>query len=446
MTLKFGTDGVRGVANVELTPELALVLGRAAARVLGGNRWLVGRDPRRSGPMLTGALAAGLASEGVEVVDLGMLPTPGVAYLAAEDDVPAAMISASHNPFGDNGIKLFTAGGRKLSDAVEEAIEAELVALTAHAGSPDRPDGAAVGLVHHGDGDGRVRYRDHLVADGLGGRRLDDVRVVVDEANGAASGLASDVLRSLGASVVAIHDAPDGTNINERCGSTYPHDLQAAVVAHGADAGLAFDGDADRVLTVDADGVLVDGDQMIAACAIDLHEQGELDHDAVAVTVMTNLGFRQAMTSHGIEVVVTDVGDRYVLEALDERGLVLGGEQSGHVIFRRLASTGDGILTGLRLLDVMARRQTTLAEVAACMIRLPQVLVNVRLARPRPDLLAAMAGEVAAAERHLGDRGRILVRPSGTEPLIRVMVEAPTAAEAGEVAERVAASARALAG
>ncbi|MGI8711407.1 MAG: phosphoglucosamine mutase [Acidimicrobiales bacterium] len=443
MSLKFGTDGVRGRANVELTAELALALGRASARVLGGERWLVGRDTRRSGPLLTAALAGGLASEGVEVVDVGVLPTPGVAYLASCEQVPAAMISASHNPFADNGIKVFATGGRKLTDDVESAIETELLALTAHADPASRADGAAVGTVVV-DPDARSRYRDHLVSQGLDGRRLDGLSVVVDEANGAASGLASDVLARLGADVVAIHDSPDGTNINERCGSTHPQDLQTAVVAHRADAGLAFDGDADRVLAVDAAGALVDGDQVIAACAIDLHERGELDQGAVAVTVMTNLGFRQAMAAHGIEVVVTDVGDRYVLEAMDERALVLGGEQSGHVIFRRLASTGDGILTGLRLLDVVARRRSTLAEVAACMTRLPQVLVNVRIPRRDGDLVAKLAPDVADAEADLGQRGRVLVRASGTEPLIRVMVEAPTADEAGAVAERLAESVRTL--
>ncbi len=445
MTLKFGTDGVRGLANVELTPELATALGRAAARVLGGGRWLIGRDTRRSGPMLTAALAAGLASEGVDVVDVGVLPTPGVAYLAATDDVAAAVISASHNPFADNGIKLFTTGGQKLRADGEAAVEAELLALTARVETGWRAQGSAVGTIET-EPAGRERYLRHLVDDVLDGRRLDGLRVVVDEANGAAAQLGSAVLAALGAEVRAIHDQPDGRNINEACGSTYPADLQAAVVAQEADAGLAFDGDADRVLAVDGAGNLIDGDQLIAACAIDLHEQGRLANGTVAVTVMSNLGFTRAMAAHGIEVIVTDVGDRNVLEALDRHGLVLGGEQSGHVIFRRLASTGDGILTGLVLLDVMARRGTSLAELGAAVTRLPQVLVNVRIPRRDPDLLIRLDPEVAAATAALGARGRILVRPSGTEPLIRIMVEAPTDAEATDVADRLASATRALAG
>ena len=446
MTLKFGTDGVRGVANRELTPELALTLGRAAARVLGGTRWLIGSDTRRSGPLLAAALAAGLASEGVEVTDLGVVPTPGVAHLSALDGVPAAMISASHNPFGDNGIKLFAAGGRKLSDDVEASLEAELAALNAHGDPRPRPEGAAVGTLLRDPGRVR-RYRDHLVQDVLDGRRLDGMRVVVDTANGALAGLAVDVLAALGAEVSAIHDAPDGTNINDGCGSTHPGDLQAAVVAAGAQVGLAFDGDADRVLAVDADGELVDGDQIIGVCAIDRHERGLLAHDTVVVTVMSNLGFRQGMAAHGITVVDTAVGDRYVLEELDRGGYGLGGEQSGHVIFRDLASTGDGLLTGLFLLDLVARTGRPLAElVAGAMVRLPQVLINVRLAERDPRLLDAVAGPVADAEARLGERGRVLLRASGTEPLLRVMVEAPTDREANEVAETLAAAVRAAAG
>lgn len=445
MSLKFGTDGVRGVANTELTPELALALGRAAGRVLGGHTWRIGRDTRRSGPMLAAALAAGLASEGIDVVDLGVLPTPGVAYLASVADQPAAMISASHNPFADNGIKLFAAGGTKLPDDVEAAIEAELVQVGGLVDGGTRPQGAALGTLAT-DPAGIDAYQDHLVTAALGGRRLDGLRVVVDTANGAASGLAPRVLEALGAAVVAIHDAPDGSNINDGCGSTYPADLQAAVVAHGAHLGLAFDGDADRVLAVDAGGTLVDGDEIIAICAIDLHERGALANDTVVVTVMSNLGFRQGMAAHGIRVVDTAVGDRYVLEVLDRDGHRLGGEQSGHVIFRDLASTGDGILTGLTLVDVVARSGRSLAELAAgAMTRLPQVLVNVRIAQRDPDLLAKLAPEVEAAEAALGARGRILLRPSGTEPLIRVMVEAPTEAEAHDVADHLAAAVRALA-
>ena len=446
MSLKFGTDGVRGVANRELTPELALLLGRAAARVLGRGRWLIGSDTRRSGPLLAAALAAGLASEGADVVDLGVLPTPGVAFLSDADQVCGAVISASHNAFGDNGIKLFAVGGRKLSDEVEETLEAELVRLSTGQDGTDRPAGADVGTITV-DHTAMARYRDRLVHHVLAERRLDGLRVVVDTANGAASGLALNVLSSLGAQVTAIHHEPDGTNINEACGSTYPADLQAAVVAAGADLGLAFDGDADRVLAVDAAGELIDGDQIIGICAIDRHQRGDLAHDTVVVTVMSNLGFLQGMAAHGISVAATAVGDRYVLEELDRGGFVLGGEQSGHVIFRDLASTGDGLLTGLFLLDIVARTGRSLADLATeAMVRLPQVLINVRTARRDPELLARLSADVAAAEATLGDRGRVLLRPSGTEPVVRVMVEAPTDAEARQVAETLVAAVQAASG
>jgi phosphoglucosamine mutase len=443
MGLKFGTDGVRGVANQELSPELALTLGRAAARVLGGHRWVIGRDTRRSGPLLAGALAAGLASEGIDVVDLGVLPTPGVAHLSAVDGVGAAMISASHNPFGDNGIKLFAAGGHKLSDRTEAELEAELAALAAGGDPRPRPWGEEVGTVDT-DGDGLGRYLAHL-GRALDGRRVDGLTVVVDAANGAASTVAAHVLGSVGASVTAIHDRPDGVNINEACGSTHPGDLQRAVVERGADVGLAFDGDADRVLAVDHTGALVDGDQIIGICALDRHQRGTLARDTVVVTVMTNLGFRQAMATHGISVVDTAVGDRHVLAALDDGGFDLGGEQSGHVIFRDQATTGDGVLTALHLLDVVHRRDRPLAEMAAAaMVRLPQVLLNVATPGHQLRVIEHLAAELAAAEDRLGDRGRVLLRPSGTEPVVRVMVEAPTEAEATEVANQLAAGVRAL--
>lgn len=446
MSLKFGTDGVRGLANGELTPELALTLGRSAARILGGGTWLIGRDTRRSGPMLTAALAAGLASEGVDVVDLGVVPTPGVAHLSGVDEVCAAMISASHNPFADNGIKLFTAGGRKLSDETEELLEAELTTLGSHGDPRPRPSGAEVGGLRHAP-EAVTRYRDHLVGAVLDGRRLDGLKVVIDAANGAASGLALDVLSALGAEVSTIHDSPDGVNINDGCGSTYPADLQAAVVERGAHLGLAFDGDADRVLAVDETGALVDGDQIIAMCAIDLHARGLLADGTVVVTVMSNLGFRQGMASRGIEVAITGVGDRNVLEELDRGRYSLGGEQSGHIIFRDLASTGDGLLTGLILLDLVVRSGRSLGELAAeAMTRLPQVLVNVRTARRDPGLIDRLAPAVAESEERLADRGRILLRPSGTEPVVRVMVEAPTEDEARDVAETLAAKVRAEAG
>jgi phosphoglucosamine mutase len=431
VTLKFGTDGVRGVAGTELTAELALALGRAAARVLGGPRFLVGRDTRLSGSWLESALAAGLAAEGVDVELLGVLPTPGVAWHSATDGVPAAMISASHNPYHDNGIKLFAAGGSKLADDVEARLEAELDA------TPSRRE--EVGLVRRRLGADEPYQR--FLVDSLDGRTLDGLSVVIDCANGAASHVAPAVLEELGCDVEVIAAAPDGTNINDGCGSTHPATLQERVVASGADLGLAFDGDADRVLAVDHEGRLVDGDHLIAMCAIDLSARGALKDDAVVVTVMTNLGFRLAMAERGIRVVETTVGDRYVLEALDADGLTLGGEQSGHVIFRELASTGDGVLTGLQVLDLVQRARRPLATLAGeAMTSLPQVLRNVRVARRGLDVSAAVADEVHAVESELGERGRVLIRPSGTEPLVRVMVEAPTPELADAAAERLVAA------
>jgi phosphoglucosamine mutase len=436
--LKFGTDGVRGLANVELTPELALALGRAAARVLDGDRYAVGRDTRRSGPLLEAALAAGLASEGADVTLLGVVPTPEVAWWSSTEGAPAAMVSASHNPFADNGIKLFSAGGRKLPDDVEERLEAELARLTGgvvSAGAPeapaaDVPAGADVGRIVPEAGDGAHAGYAAAVAASIEGRRLAGLTAVIDCANGSASAVAPQVLRDLGLDLHVIHDRPDGTNINDGCGSTHLDGLAKAVVDRSADLGVAFDGDADRVLMVDAAGDLVDGDQIIALCAVDRHRRGALAGGAVAVTVMTNLGFRLAMDEQGIEVVETAVGDRYVLEALEARGLALGGEQSGHVIFRDLATTGDGLLTAVQALDVLARDGRPLAEVAGVMHRLPQVLRNVRTARRDPDVVERLAPDIAAVEARLGGRGRVLVRPSGTEPVVRVMVEAPTGDEA----------------
>ncbi|MBW8825435.1 MAG: phosphoglucosamine mutase [Acidobacteria bacterium] len=429
--LRFGTDGVRGVAGVELTPEYALSLGRAAARVLGGPRFLVGRDTRESGSLLEAALAAGMAAEGVDVELLGVLPTPGVAWHAARDGVPAAMISASHNPYQDNGIKLFAAGGLKLSDDVEQRIEAELGGATA---------GPVSGLVRRRVFLADEPYQQFLVQS-LDGRGLDGIHVVVDCANGAASHVAPAVLEALGARVDVMGAEPDGRNINDGCGSTHPEALQRRVVEVGADVGLAFDGDADRVLAVDARGRLVDGHHLIAICAIDLAGRGLLAADTVVVTVMTNLGFRLAMAERGITVVETAVGDRYVLEALGQGGFSLGGEQSGHLIFSDLATTGDGILSGLQVLDLMARSVRPLADLAAeAMTSLPQVLRNVKVKQRGLDVGAAVAEEVAAVEGELGERGRVLIRPSGTEPLVRVMVEAPTAEEAESAAARLAAA------
>ncbi|MGH9086039.1 MAG: phosphoglucosamine mutase [Acidimicrobiales bacterium] len=434
--LKFGTDGVRGVANLDLTPEVVVALGRAAARVLPSWRFVVGRDTRRSGPLLEAALVAGLTSEGVDVTLLGVAPTPAVAWVAATQGIAGAVISASHNPFEDNGVKLFGAGGRKLDDETEAALEAELHRLLRHEATASARTGDAVGTVVDGRPD--LGHWARAVAGSIAGRRLDGLRIVVDLAHGAASEVGPALLRSLGADVTVLHAAPDGTNINAGCGSTHPEELQRVVVEQGATAGIALDGDADRALAVDADGRLIDGDQIIAITAIDRRDAGTLIDDTVVVTVMTNLGFRLGMADHGIKVLEVPVGDRYVLEALADGGLSLGGEQSGHVIFTDQATTGDGLLTAVQLLDVVARSGRPLAELAdAAMTRLPQVLRNVRVDRAGADVAAALSAQVAEVEAELGERGRVLIRASGTEPLVRVMVEAPTAAQAEAAAERL---------
>jgi phosphoglucosamine mutase len=407
--------------------------------VLGPGPFFVGRDTRVSGPLLRAALTAGITAEGSDVVDLGILPTPGVACLSAADGLPAAMLSASHNPFPDNGIKFFVAGGRKLSDDAEQALETELDRVLDTGPPGDPPTGADVGAITSGLG-GRERYEASVIAT-LEGRRLDGMRVVIDCANGAAFAVAPSVLGRLGATVTVLNAKPDGTNINAGCGSTHPEELQRRVVAERADVGLAFDGDADRVLAVDHEGRLVDGDQLVALCALDRRDRGLLAGDTVVITVMTNLGFRLAMAERGIKCVETQVGDRYVLEALEEGAWSLGGEQSGHVIFRDLATTGDGLLTGLQVLDVVARSRRPLAELAAVMTRLPQVLRNVRVAdRDGLDAAEPLWSEVRKAEAALGDRGRVLIRPSGTEPVVRVMVEAPTHAAAEDVAAHLTAT------
>ncbi|MCB1249718.1 MAG: phosphoglucosamine mutase [Acidimicrobiales bacterium] len=439
MTLRFGTDGVRAHAD-ELTPEFTARLGQAAARVLGGPRLVVGMDTRASGPSIAAALAGGVQAEGVEVDLLGVVPTPAVACLSARDGVPGAVISASHNSWHDNGIKFFAPGGRKLRDDVEARLEAELDALV-HGATPVP---APVEL------DGRdvaaVEAYEQAVLGALEGRDLRGLSVVVDCANGAASAVAPDVLRRLGAEVHVIHAEPDGRNINDGCGSTHPGDLQAAVVSTGAALGLAFDGDADRLLAVDEHGSLVDGDQLIAMCALDLRARRLLPDDTVVVTVMTNLGFKLAMRDAGITVVETAVGDRYVLEALEDGGWGLGGEQSGHIIFRQRATTGDGLLTAVSVADLVQRSGAPLSVHAAVMQRLPQVLVNVRVAERDPAIAELIAPAIAAEEAALGETGRVLIRPSGTEPLVRVMVEAPTAELAAAAADRLAAAVEAVAG
>jgi phosphoglucosamine mutase len=441
LSLRFGTDGVRGLANVELTPELALALGRAAARVLGADRpFVLARDTRRSGPMLEAALAAGLAAEGADVVLAGVMPTPGAAYLSQARDCPAAVLSASHNPFPDNGIKFFARGGRKLTDEIEARFEAELDTILAGGPPPGRVEGLAVGRV---EGDAAAaEYATHLLTV-LEGRRLDGLRVVVDCGNGAAVVAAPWVLTQLGAKVdnLEIGAHPDGTNINAGCGSTHPGPLQAEVVDRGAAAGLAFDGDADRLVAVDERGGLVDGDHILAIAAEDFRARGRLGRDTVVATVMANLGFHQAMAARGIRVETTPVGDRSVLEAMEAGGFSLGGEQSGHIIFGELATTGDGLLSGLVLLDILARSGRPLSELASVVVKLPQVLRNVRVA-DRSGLADAAGfwAEVTAVEGELGSDGRVLVRPSGTEPLVRIMVEAPTEEAATTYTDRLAAA------
>ena len=447
VTLRFGTDGVRGVANLDLTPELVTSLGRAAARVLGCDRFVIGRDTRVSGPMLEVALAAGLASEGVAVSTMGVVPTPTVAWTAAHERIGGAMISASHNKYPDNGIKLFAPGGRKLRDDVEAALEAELDRLVHHGhDASGAPTGDAVGTITAAP-EHLLGYADTIV-DSLDGRELTGMRVVIDCANGSATTIAPHVLRRLGAEVDVIHADPNGTNINEACGSTHPDDLRKAILDRHADVGLAFDGDADRVLAVDAEGDLVDGDQIIAITALDLRERGRLRNDTVVVTVMTNLGFRRAMSEHGVTVEETAVGDRFVLDALEAGHHSLGGEQSGHVIFADLATTGDGLLTGVQLLDVVQRTGRPLRDLAAVMTRFPQVLRNVRIAvagLDHAELDDRLAPELSAARDSLGQEGRVLVRRSGTEPLVRVMVEATTTEQAEAVADRLAAAVSAAA-
>ncbi|WP_454170134.1 phosphoglucosamine mutase [Microbacterium paulum] len=439
----FGTDGVRGLANGPLTADLALTLAQATAVVLGQGRIasarkaagkrltaVVARDPRVSGEFLTAAVAAGLASSGVDVLDAGVIPTPAAAYLIADIDADfGVMISASHNPAPDNGIKIFARGGVKLPDVVEERIE------QAMAGEKLLPTGAAVGRIRRFS-DAEDRYAIHLLS--TLPHRLDGLHVVLDCAHGAASGVSPETFRDAGAKVTLIGADPDGININDGVGSTHLDKLAAEVVRTGADVGIAHDGDADRCLAVDADGTIVDGDQIMAILAVSMKERGVLRSDTLVATVMSNLGLHRAMADHGIAVETTGVGDRYVLERMTEGSFSLGGEQSGHVIMSRYATTGDGVLTGLHLVAEMARTGKTLAELASVMTVFPQVLVNVRgVERTRatdPDVVAA----VEAASKALGDSGRVLLRPSGTELMVRVMVEAASEADARRIADELA--------
>jgi len=437
---RFGTDGIRGTANRDLTPELVLALGRAAARHLSSGSILIGRDTRRSGPMLAGALAAGFAAEGIDVVDVGVIPTPGLAFLASSRVVPAAMISASHNPYRDNGIKLLSSTGLKLPDDAERGIEAELDALVAH--GPHDPaisnDARPVGTIAI-DPSAIHSYADRLVALGT----IDDVsplRVVVDCAHGAASVVAGEVLTRLGHEVTVLFADPDGTNINDRCGSTDPTRAAKAVVELGADVGLAFDGDADRLIAIDETGAIVNGDELIALFALDLSAAGTLVGEGVVVTVMSNLGLRRALEQRGLTVVETTIGDRAVVEGLERCGYVLGGEQSGHIVFRDRATTGDGLLTGILLLSLVGRSGAKLSELTdGLVVRLPQELVTL----PVTDRAAVasspeLARAVAEAEGSLGGNGRVLVRASGTEQAIRIMVETDDAERATTVVQALA--------
>ncbi len=437
MARLFGTDGVRGLANADLTPELAMSVAAAAARVFTEHDRshrqvaVVGRDPRASGEMLEAAVVAGLASAGADVLRLGVLPTPAVGYLVGELGADlGVMISASHNPMPDNGVKLFSSGGHKLPDAVEDEIAARL------AQPADRPTGAAVGRITDAP-DAVLRYADHLLA--VSERSLAGLRVVVDCANGASSQVAPQVYRKAGAEVIAIHAQPDGLNINEECGSTHLGSIRTAVIDLGADLGIAHDGDADRCLAIDAQGNEIDGDQIMAVIALGMKEAGELVDDTLVVTVMSNLGLHLAMREHGVHLRTTSVGDRYVLEELRAGGYTLGGEQSGHVLLPAYATTGDGILTALRLMARIAQTGSTLAELAGVMQRMPQVMVNVKVADKAAVADAeTVADAVADVRRELGESGRVLLRPSGTEQLVRVMVEAPTHDAAEAAAARLA--------
>ena len=438
MARLFGTDGVRGTANREITAEFAMRLAQAAAIVLGAPakergerpRAVIAHDPRISSDFISAAVSAGLAASGVDVYDAGVLPTPAAAYLTADLEADfGVIISASHNSAPDNGIKFFSRGGHKLPDAIEDQIAAAL-------GQALTPIGAEVGRIVR-FADAEDRYLIHLL--GAVSHRLDGLKVVVDCANGAASGISPEAFRNAGAKVFVIGADPDGTNINQGCGSTHLSALQAAVIEHGADLGIAHDGDADRALAVDHEGKIVDGDHIMAILALSELASGNLARNTLVTTVMSNLGLKIAMREAGIELVETAVGDRYVLEAMREGGYSLGGEQSGHLIFSQFATTGDGVLTGLLLASEVARTGKSLSELAKVMTTLPQVLINVPgvdKTKVKTDL--ELADFVAQATAELGDSGRVLLRASGTEDLVRVMVEAKDHGTAQSWADRIA--------
>lgn len=434
----FGTDGVRGIANKDITADFALKLAQAAAFVLSEEarsrgdrpRAVIGHDPRISSDFISAAVAAGLASSGVDVFDAGVIPTPGAAYLTADLDADfGVMISASHNSAPDNGIKFFSRGGHKLPDSTEDKIEAAL-------GSALTPIGSEVGRVTR-FADAEDRYLLHLL--GTLPNRLDGIKIVLDCANGAASAISPQAFADAGAKVITIGNDPDGNNINQGCGSTHLSALQAAVVAHGADLGIAHDGDADRCLAVDHTGAIVDGDHIMTVLALALKNSGQLARNTLVTTVMSNLGLKIAMQNAGIGIIDTKVGDRYVLEAMREGGYSLGGEQSGHIIFSQYATTGDGVLTGLHLAAQVAATGKSLRELVSVMPNFPQVLVNVPgVDKSRVDSDSELQALVLQASEELGDRGRVLLRASGTENLVRVMVEAADQGTAQSWADRIA--------
>ena len=427
--LHFGTDGVRGVAIDELTPELARDLARATSRVLQPVAVVIGRDTRESGPALEKAIIDGCAAEGVPVYLLGVAPTPAVAFASERNGWVGIAITASHNPWADNGIKVFASGGVKLDDVEQIEIERVWHALTAE------PAPVALGTVHDAS---------HIVAEyathrfNIIGGSLAGLSVVLDCAHGAMSSVAAEVFHVAGASVEVINASPNGRNINEQCGATSPQALAQHVIATRADLGIAFDGDGDRLMAVTATGRVIDGDYLMAIAALDLSSRGLLRNKGVAVTVMSNLGFHHAMRNHDVDVVVTPVGDRNVLVALDEYDFVLGGEQSGHIVHRAHATTGDGLLAALVLCEYLVRSKESLDEAVTIMETYPQVLINVRTENRVHDPVADIASQIAAAEKELGDEGRILVRASGTEPLVRVMVEAANESLAHSTAEALA--------
>ncbi len=431
--LRFGTDGVRGVALTELTEQYVADLGYAAATVLSLKHIVIGRDTRASGLVLQTALASGFVAGGATVELLGVASTPAIAFTAAQRGCAGAVVTASHNPFSDNGIKIFGLGGIKLTDEQERLIESAMAASGEHS------NGESITAITESVA-AMSDYRNSIESL-VPSRAFADIRIVVDCANGAMSDVAPYVFAQLGATVIAIHCEPNGKNINAECGATYPKIIGEAVRLHQAAIGLAFDGDGDRVIGVDHVGNVVDGDHLLALAAIDMHERKVLDGNGVVVTVMTNAGFHESMAKRGISVVTTPVGDRSVLMALEENKLVLGGEQSGHIIYRKDATTGDGLLAGVRLVDLVRRKNVTLQKLAQdAMTSLPQVLINVRVDSVATDPATQFAQEIAVAERDLNGVGRVLLRASGTEPMVRVMVEAQFEETANSVAQRLAAS------